>query len=314
MALTSDQIIDRKRLKQQVSNWRSLCLLGMFAFCGYASWDYITQGIGGVLIKNEYIAKITVNGIISDSAKRDELFTRVLEDDNAKALIVQIDSPGGTTVGGEELYLNLRKVAEKKPVVSMMRTLAASAGYMAAIGGDHVLAREGTITGSIGVIMQSVEISELAKNLGIAPVTITSGAYKDAPSMFRPISEDEEAVVSAVVMDAYRYFRNLVKTRRNFTDEQIASVADGRVFTGSQALKKGLVDALGGEAEARAWLEDTKQIGKDFEIIEIKPEREFDSLFSNMKQMLGVEDLKARILPLDGLVSIWHPSLNNAVQ
>jgi protease-4 len=313
MPLNSDQIIDRRLLKQQVSTWRGLALLMVFAFCALFSWDYFSNSpLTYMATGTGYIAKINVHGVIMDDPKRDALFERVRKDKHAKALIVSLDTPGGTTVGGEELYLHMRAVAKEKPVIAMMRTLSTSAGYMAALGADHILAREGTITGSIGVIMQSVEISELIDKLGIAPITITSGKFKDAPSMFRPINEAERAVIARVVDDAYRYFRELVKIRRHFTDAKLDKVADGRVFTGRQALEQQLVDAIGGEREARAWLETEKRLPKDTKILEIKPEREFESLFAPIQQMLGVDAFRTRILPLDGLVSIWHPSLNNA--
>jgi hypothetical protein len=174
MQPTSDLLIDRKRLKSKLASWRALALLAVFggaaiAFSGIGSGT--KPGIGG-----DYIAQIHISDVMVDDPKRDAMMKDILEDDHAKALIVQMDSPGGTTVGGETIYLQLKEIGKKKPVVGVMRTLCASACYMASLGTDHVVAREGTLTGSIGVLLQSVEVSRLADKLGITSITVKSGA------------------------------------------------------------------------------------------------------------------------------------------
>lgn len=309
MPLTSDQIIDRKRLKKAISTWRGLALLLVFAVIAFASRDYFGTNIGKV-VDRDYVARVTIEGIIADDKKRDELLASIRDDSHAKALIVKLDTPGGTALGGEELYLQLREIAEEKPVVAVMRTLCTSAGYMTALAADRIFARESSLTGSIGVIMESVEVSELAKKIGITPIVIKSGEFKDAPSMFRPINAREEAAVASVVTDAYEHFKELVAKRRPLTPEEVTEIADGRVFTGRQALELKLIDALGAEKEAIAWLEKEKNIPKNLDIHDIEPEPEYEHFLETLQKVGGFDLFAKEFLPLDGLVSIWHPQIN----
>jgi len=175
---------------------------------------------------------------------------------------------------------------------------------MAALGTDYIMARETSITGSIGVLMQSVEVSELADRLGIHPITITGGEFKDTPSMFKKPTEADLDAVRPMVNDTHAYFIHLVKINRKIEGEALASATNGRVFIGAQAVKLKLIDAIGGEDEALEWLEKTKKIrGKvqDFsykdELSELKKWLETKTLFKFMNQIPA---------PLDGLVSIWH--------
>ena len=244
-----------------------------------------------------------------DDPKRDELMKEILEDDHAKAVLVRLDSPGGTTVAGEEIFLQLRQIALKKPVVGVMHTLCASACYMASLGTDYAIAREGTLTGSIGVLMQSVEVSKLAEKIGVKSVSIKSGPYKDVPDIAEPFTDDQRRVVSEVVMDAYDHFVTLIVQRRHMTDAQVRKLADGRIYTGHQAAALKLIDGIGGDEEAVAWLASTHKIDPDLELREIKPEPEYSSLLDQLSQSAGIKIFSRAAIGLDGLVSIWHPSV-----
>lgn len=244
-----------------------------------------------------------------DDAKRDELMKRIRDDTHAKAVIVRMDSPGGTTVGGEVIYLQLKEIAAKKPVIGVMHTLCASACYMASLGTDRVIAREGTLTGSIGVLLQSMEISRLVDKLGITPITIKSGAMKDVPSISEPLTTEQRTIVGEVVTDAYDHFVELIVGRRKMDDAQVRKLADGRVYTGRQALKLNLIDGLGGIDEAKAWLTTEKKISSKLQIKEITADQELSSLWDGLAQSTSIKIFGHSAVGLDGLVSIWHPSL-----
>lgn len=304
MPFTPDQMIDRKRLKAQLGRWRFIAILAGFV----ALFAFLSPDKMGVTASQSYIARITIDGVMTDDEKRDALIEKIKNDTHAKAVIVRFDTPGGTALAGEEVYLQLRALAEKKPVVAVMRTVCASAGYMAALGADHIIARESTITGSIGVMVQSVEISRLADKLGITPITIKSGEFKDSPSLTKPFSERERAIVSETVEDAYAFFVKLVAERRNLNIVTAERLADGRVYTGRQAHALTLIDGLGADAEAIAWMTKNHHIPSTLKVIDHEPEVEFTSILDKLQQLTNIKIFSSLIVPLDGLVSLWHPS------
>ena len=306
MQPTSDLLIDRKALKQRLASWRALALIAIFGSAALfltLKFDHKPGGFGP-----DYIAQITIEGVMTDDADRDELMKRVLEDDHAKAVLVRFDSPGGTTVGGEEIHRQLNEIRKKKPVVGVMHTLCASACFMASLGTDYVVARNGTLTGSIGVLLQSIEISRLADKLGITPVTIKSGPYKDVPDLGEPFTADQRKVVSEIVTDAYNLFVGMIVERRQLTDARVRELADGRVYTGRQAAELNLIDGIGGDEEALDWLAKNRKIDPKLDLKEIKPEPKVDSLFEQLGQYTGIKLFNRSAIGLDGLMSIWHPS------
>lgn len=306
-----DLLADRKRLKRGLGTWRGLAILALVAAGVLVAQQYgppssKKPGVG--MPGKGYIAELKIDGIISDDAELIEMIEEIAEDKDAKALIVSLDSPGGTTFGGEELYLQLKKVAKEKPVVGVMRTLCASACYMASLGTDQVFARNSTLTGSIGVLLESVEVSKLADKLGINPITITSGKYKDVPSLTRPMTDDERAMLHASVMEAYDQFVGMVAERRGLSEDRVRELGDGRVYSGREALPVDLIDGIGGIDEAKAWLVAERKLDKDLEIELIEPKPEYPSLFSRLSQWTGIEIFGKRAIGLDGLISIWQHS------
>lgn len=201
------------------------------------------------------IARFEVRGIIADDRDRDEMLRKIADDDAVKALVLRINSPGGTTAGSEALYAALRSVGAKKPVVAVLSEMAASGGYVAAIGSDHIVARGNTLTGSIGVIMEYPDVTGVMEKIGVAMETVRSSPLKAEPSPFRETSPAARAVDEAMVADSYQWFRGLVGERRGLEGAKLDEVANGQVFTGRLALENGLVDEIGGESEATAWLE-----------------------------------------------------------
>ncbi len=300
MSFEADQLIDRRRLKRRLAFWRVVGVLGVVVAVAVAAGRLAPWSTG------DYVAHLTVEGIILDDLARNDALQAVAEDDSARALIVYLDSPGGSVVGGESLYRSLRAVAERKPVVAVMGDLATSAGYMTAIGADRIFARAGSLTGSIGVIMQSADITGLLDKLGIKPETVKSAPLKAQPNPMEPFTPEAREATKEVVLDFFNLFVDMVAERRAMERERVLVLADGRVFTGRQALDAGLIDEVGGEAEARNWLADQHGISATLplHVVEIRYDdgvwREF------LGSMLGKTVFSER-LRLDGLVSLWHP-------
>lgn len=304
----ADLLIDRKRLKGQVTRWRALALLILLAGLALYSSQFAPGSKAGVPIGMEYVAQVNLEGVMFDDPDRNEMLDELRDNKNVKAVIVKMDSPGGTTVAGEVTYLKLKEIAAKKPVVGVMNTLCASACYMASMGTNHIIARNGTLTGSIGVLLESVEISRLVDKLGITPITIKSGEMKDAPSFTAPFTPEQRMVVSELVSDAYEQFVEIIAENRKMDIEVVRTLGDGRVYTGRQALKLKLIDEIGGVDEARGWLERQHKIGKSIKLHEVKEKPQLDSIWDELGQVTGINLFNRRLVGLDGLVSIWHPS------
>ena len=193
---------------------------------------------------------MTIDGIISNDRKQQELFDKIVASDDVQGVIVHINSPGGSTAGSEALYAAIRRAAAKKPVVGVLGTVAASGGYIAALATDHIVARGNTVTGSIGVVFQWAQVSELMQKLGIKMETIKSSPLKAEPSPFSPMPEEARALTEAMIRDSYEWFVGLVEQRRPFEETRARELSDGRIYTGRQALEVQLIDEIGGEKTA----------------------------------------------------------------
>jgi protease-4 len=271
------------------------------------------------------VARVNLNGVIIGSDKRQEMFEEIGKS-GAKALLLEIDSPGGGVTASEELYADIRKLAETRPVVAVLGSVAASGGYVAAIASDRIIARQTSLTGSIGVLAQYPDLSGLLGALGIKVEEVKSAPLKAAPNMFEPTSPEARAALQDLIMDSFVWFKGVVSERRGLTGERLEKVSDGRAFTGRQALDLGLVDQLGGETEARAWLDQVKGVSKDLPVRDWEPAGgPFAELGLARTALAGVADLLGfsvlaqqlrqsaqsalDLRALDGLVAIWHPSL-----
>ncbi|MCE2926853.1 MAG: signal peptide peptidase SppA [Rickettsiales bacterium] len=304
MAINADTLLDRLYLKTQITRWRLLAI----AFGVIALLIATDRFSAHSPIEKEFIARVPVEGFIGDDQKFYDLLADVEENQKAKAVIIWIDSPGGSAVGGEEIFLRLRQMAEVKPVVAVMRSMSTSAGYMVALGADHIVAREGTITGSIGVLVETAEISELVKKIGITPISIKSAPLKGSPSLFEKATPESEQVLRNVIMDFYGRFVDMVAERRKLPREEVVRIADGRVYSGKQAFEYKLIDAIGGEREALAWLTEQRKISPELEIKNIKLELHED-WFSGVSESIAGKFFQKSGLGLDGMISIWHPEL-----
>ncbi len=303
MTQDSDLLIDRRRLKRGLALWRALAIVALVAVVVIALTR--VEALTG-LVQRDHVAHLVVDGLIVADPARLEAIAEVAGNPRAKALIVRIDSPGGTFVGGESLYLALGKVAEKKPVVAVMGTVATSAAYLVAIAAERVFARQGSITGSIGVIVQTADISGLLAKLGVKAEAIKSSPLKATPSPFEPLTDEVRAATQAIIDDMHALFTSIVAKRRGLAAARARQLADGRIYSGRQALEADLVDAIGGEAEARSWLAEEKGIAKSLPTHEVKIDRPGADWFSNLTSLAGKMFLSERLI-LDGLVSVWHP-------
>lgn len=302
MALATDYLIDRRRLKRRLTAWQ---LVAVAAVVGVA---LVAYGRFDGFVSRAHVARLTVTGIIADDIERDEALEALKEDGSVKALIVRIDSPGGTVVGGEALYRRLYEINGRVPVVAVMGEVATSAAYMTALAGERIFAREGTLTGSIGVIMQTADITALLDRLGIQPESIKSGPLKAQPNPLEPFSPAARQATEAVVADIYQMFVGMVAERRKMSEGVVKRLADGRVYTGRQALGNGLVDAIGGESEARQWLEDNKKISASLPVRDVASADTAEQVSRWLHGVAG-KALFLEWLNLDGLMSVWHPRM-----
>lgn len=257
----------------------------------------------------DHIARLVVDGAIASDPERLELIEELAEDDSVRAVIVAINSPGGTTAGGEELYEALMRLREAKPTVSVIKELGASAAYMTAIGTDHILARRLSIVGSIGVLYQHVNAGKLFETIGVDLDKVASGPLKAEPDFDEPMEGPPRDSIAALVDDSFQWFVDIVAERRNLPRPQALALADGRIMSGRVAVSTGLIDAIGGEREAIDWLETERSIAADLPVATVWPEPEEG--FNLLGMLLGGEahallGLPASPIVLDGLVSLWQ--------
>ncbi|MDX8528990.1 signal peptide peptidase SppA [Mesorhizobium sp. MSK_1335] len=318
MAMRADDLIDRRRLRRKLTFWRVAAFVVLAAAVfAFSAWVYDDNFTGRAV---PHIAKVKIEGTITEDEELLKRLEAIRKSPEVKGVILSVDSPGGTTVGGESIFEAVRKLAGDKPVVAEVGTLAASAGYMIASAADHIVARKTSIVGSIGVLIQYPDVSGLMDKLGIRLEEVKSSPLKASPSPFKPTNDDERAMVRKLILDSYDWFVGIVADRRKMTRDQALALADGSIFTGRQALANHLVDAVGGEQEAIDWLA-TKGVDGKLNVVEWKDkDRRGGFLFSQSMakvaaKALGLPDaggdviheLGADRLFLDGLVSVWHP-------
>ena len=309
MISEAELIVDRRRLKRKLTLWRVLAVLLAVAAVAAIGWSQ-----GGGSFENQ-IARVRIDGLITGDQKTIDLLKKVREQDRVKAVILRIDSPGGTTAGSEAIYEEVRAIAATKPVVAVMDTVAASGGYITALAADHIVARGNTITGSIGVIFSMPEFSKLLDTVGVKMEELKSGDLKAEPSPYKPMSEKARAASMELVNDGFAWFKGLVAERRKLPMAEVDVLSDGRVYTGRQALKVKLIDQIGDEAEAIGWLMREKNLPK-LPVRDWKPEAPagvtgFGFAAADVAlKALGLEGLQAAAqrAQLDGLLVLWHPA------
>jgi protease-4 len=256
----SDHLAALIYLKNKVHKWKNIALLfGIFALLILLKITFGSTLNKGP-IDSDFIASIKIEGAIFEDEYRHEVLAKLAEEKSVRAVIVNINSPGGGIVGSEMLYHDLRAIASKKPIVVVMESVAASGAYMAAVAADYIIAYNGTLTGSIGVIMESPEVTELAQKIGVKFNSFKSSPLKASPSPFEKTSPEVQKVVMSSINDSFLFFSELVKERREkrLNEKFLNEIFDGRVFTGRQALAVGLIDQIGGQEDALLYLEANK--------------------------------------------------------
>jgi len=302
MSLEADLMLDRTRLKRRLGWWRLFAVL--FAIGLVALAIDRTRPAGG-LFARDHVARLRVDGAIAQDRELSERIAEVAKDPTARALIVSINSPGGTAAGGESLHRAIAKVAAQKPVVAVMGDIAASAGFMVALPAERVFAQATTLTGSIGVILVTTEVSGLLDTLGIKTEQITSGALKGQPSPVAPLTEPGRAMLTRLIAATHDEFVRLVVEGRKLPEADVRAIADGRVMTGREALSLKLVDALGGEDDARAWLASAKGVPDSLPVRDVTDQSDVEGLLSSTLSRTWKSILDER-LKIDGLWAIWQ--------
>lgn len=317
MTQETEGILDRRRLRRKLGLWRGIAVVaGVLALGALALIGSGAQN----LVKRDQIARVTIEGVITEDRKQIELLRSIANADHVKGLIVFVNSPGGTTTGGEAVYRNLRDISKKKPVVAQFGTIAASAAYIVGLGTDHIVSRGNTITGSVGVIMQWPEFTGLLDKVGVKMNTVKSGSLKAEPSPFKPLDDENRKILDDMIAESQRWFVGLVQTRRNVDTATIPGLLEGRVYSGREALQHKLIDEIGGEDEARSYLVAKRNVPADLKVIDWKPKTErnwpftnaiANSLLQGLAALLGSGTLTSLSSSgLDGMVSVWYPSKN----
>lgn len=319
MPLDVDAILDRRALRRRLAFWRigAIAAVGLVIVTAALSFAG-PRGESRHGPRGPHIAKVQVSGVIFGNEKRQKLLADLAKSD-AKGVLLEIDSPGGGVTASEDLYEAIRLVAKDRPVVAVVKTLAASGGYVAAIAADHIVARKTSITGSIGVLAQYPNFTEFLKTVGVQVETVKSSPLKAAPSGVEPTSPEARKALEALILDSYAWFKGIVGERRGLEGAALAGVSDGRVFTGRQAMELKLVDEIGGEAEAIAWLK-TKGVDVELPVKEWKPRDSglkafgLGSLAASIADAFGLHAIADNLrrtgetLVLDGVLAIWHPA------
>ena len=257
--------------------------------------------------EESFIAKITVEGIIKDRNDILEQLKKLDNDQNVKGLITVINSPGGTYVGSKEIHESIKNLSKKIPTVAYMREMATSGGYLVSLSSDRIFGNEGTITGSIGVILQTANISQLLGKLGINPVIIKSGDFKAVPNPAEEIDDKKLNYLKDIIQKMQKEFLNLVIKSRDISSSTLDLVSDGRIVTGKEAKDLKLIDAVGTENDALSWLKKEAGLDDDVRVKDL-------SVRSEITKVLNLNFLKKKINYLNqnfynGFVAIWTPGI-----
>ncbi|MCP8938817.1 signal peptide peptidase SppA [Alsobacter sp. SYSU M60028] len=314
----SDYLVDRRRMARKVTFWRvaafavaCAAIVGLALAFGDREFGARAQA---------HVAKIEISGVITGDDKTLDLIKRVGESAAPRAVLVEINSPGGTVTGSELLFDALRELSAKKPTVAVVSGMAASGGYIAAMGTDRIVAQQTSLVGSIGVLFQMPNVVGLLDKIGVTVETVKSAPLKAAPSPFERSTPEAQEALRSLVVSSFDWFKGLVSSRRGITGQELATVSDGRVFTGSQALGLRLVDELGAQKQAVAWLEKEKGIAKDLPVKEWKRTEDralgLFGIASSVAGAVGLRDLAGGLKALDtaaarpvldGMLALWQP-------
>lgn len=326
MSFESDFLVDRRRIRRKLTFWRAISALVVIAAV-IGLTVALTPSARQAITGSEAIARVKIEGLIRSNDERVAALER-LGKSKAAAVIVHINSPGGTTAGAEQLFDALTRLKAKKPLVVVVEGLAASGGYIAALASDHIIAQQTSLVGSIGVLFQFPNFSELLKTVGVKVEEVKSAPLKAAPNGYEPTSPEARAALDALVKDSFAWFKGLVKTRRQMDEAALQVVSDGRVFTGRQAVGLKLIDELGDEKTAVKWLQAQNKIKGELPVRDYKLSPRFSDMtflrtateatlralgletFARIVGGSGVGGVAER-LELEGMLALWQPAGSN---
>ena len=306
----ADLIADRRRLKRSLSFWRVGAIIALVIGLAIA----FSKGVGAASLNKPHVASLKFDGLIFDDAEQIELIREIAENEASEALILVIDSPGGTVTGSEILYGELKELAKTKPVVAVIRNMGTSGAYAVALSSEQIFARETSIIGSIGVVFQWADVHELLARLGVDMPTVKSAPLKAEPNPYTEASPEAKAMIARLVNGSLDWFISIVAEGRKIEVAKARRLANGEVFTGKESLQNGLIDALGGEEAALEWLQTNRGIGKNLEIVDWSEHNEqgLDKLNISLKAFSGLLGLSinSNADVSSGLMAIWSPQSN----
>jgi protease-4 len=276
------ELYEEKRRKLRRSSFIKGCVITVFVigvFFGFWNKDFIAS---------PHLASYQIVGEIYDDSKRDYLLNEIANDENVYGLILKINSPGGSVVGAEALYHSLRKVEKKKPLVVLIGEIGASGAYIAALAGDIIFARGNSLVGSIGVVVQYPDLSQLANMLGVSLKVIKSSEAKGGPNLLQPLDKKVLKNQEVLVQDSFIWFKELVSDRRNILGAALENVSQGELYTGRMALELELIDGIGSDDQA---IEYFRSQGPKFNDIEIKDWSSSESKKSFWNSVLDVQGI-----------------------
>jgi len=253
---------ESKGYRRRLFFWRTISLVTVVIIV-YLSFENQEKSSS-----NGYIANYNISGLLISADDIIEDLEELKSNNEVNSIIISVDSPGGTTVSAEEIYLKLKEVSLVKPTAIVMRNIATSGAYLLSLGGDVIFSRENTITGSIGVLLQWARVDEALSKLGIEVNEVKSGKLKAEPDFFGEIDEEAQKVTKEIIDETFEWFIRIVKVERNLNPSEINTISDGRIFTGRQAIELNLVDEIGDKNDAKIWLVKNKEIDSNSVIID----------------------------------------------
>lgn len=280
----------------------SVLILLLIVLLGSIAWFSHLRGRDSGLVFGDRVAVVEIKGVVADAEPTIENLTKFTKDDSVKALVLRIESPGGGVSPSQELYEEVRRTVQKKPVVVSMGAVAASGGYYIAAAAQKIYANPGTITGSIGVILQFTNLEELFRKIGFRMEIVKSGPYKDVGNPGREMTPEERAYLQDLIDNVHQQFVRAVAQGRRMEEEKVQEVADGRIFTGEQAKELGLVDELGDLKDAINAA--AKMAGIEGEPKVVYPEEEKRSLLSYLLDQ-ATENLVEQLQKYMGLLLLY---------
>ena len=286
MSLDWQILEDTKKKWYRKGLWRGLLISIIIAIT-----IYLFSNFTNFSSNFSHIARININGIIFDNNEIVQIIDNLAKNENVKSVLVKINSPGGTVVGSESLYVAINSLSQKKPVISLMGEIATSGGYIVALASNYILARQNTLTGSIGVIVENQNFSELSEMIGVRTDITKSGKIKGGQNPLSPLDPLVKINNQKLVNYSFDWFISIIKKNRNINQSVLDLVSDGRTLTGGMALDLGLIDGIGTEKEALKYLEINYPDFKDLPIIDIEtPSKKF--FLNEIINRISIDSLK----------------------